>query len=211
MKRVDLITRLSIITLLPLVFVHAVVAQPSDGRLEDQTKKETNIVRVDNLEVSAPNPAERDASKLIGKEASLKLKDLSGVEQSLDSLKGRIVILNFWATYCIPCRTEMPWLVALQDEFAAHGVQVIGASPVEARADRVAHVVRGSRRRCTPSATAARPVRARPRKLHRSRSRRRNPAVHPVACSPRRNRGGCWRRGQAAARPARGPMPGPSG
>jgi len=70
----------------------------------------------------------RNAGKLIGQEVGLKLKDLSGDEQSLDALKGRIVILNFWATYCIPCRTEMPELVALQNEFGALGVQVIGAS-----------------------------------------------------------------------------------
>ena len=100
-----------------------------------QTKKETKIVRVDSLEVLAPSPAERDASKLIGHEATLKLNDLSGIEQSLDSFKGRIVILNFWATYCIPCRTEMPDLVALQNDFAAHGVQVIGAS-ADTAADR---------------------------------------------------------------------------
>jgi peroxiredoxin len=100
-----------------------------------QTKKDTQIVRVDSLEVLAPSPAERDALKLIGSEASLKLNDLSGVEQSLDSFKGRIVVLNFWATYCIPCRTEMPDLVALQNEFAAHGVQVIGAS-ADTAADR---------------------------------------------------------------------------
>jgi peroxiredoxin len=99
-----------------------------------QTKK-TKIVRVDSLEVLAPSPAERDASKLIGRQANLKLNDLSGVVQSLDLFKGRIVILNFWATYCIPCRTEMPDLVALQNEFAALGVQVIGAS-ADTAADR---------------------------------------------------------------------------
>jgi len=70
----------------------------------------------------------RKAAKLIGQEVGLKLKDLSGEEQSLDSFKGRIVILNFWATYCIPCRTEMTDLVALQNEFKAFDVQVIGAS-----------------------------------------------------------------------------------
>ena len=43
--------------------------------------------------------------------------------------------LNFWATYCIPCRKEMPDLAAIQNEYAALGVQVIGASTDEA-ADR---------------------------------------------------------------------------
>jgi thiol-disulfide isomerase/thioredoxin len=98
---------------------------------EIQTKKEPNIIRVDSLEVLAVSIAERDASSVVGREVDLKLKDLSGIEQSLSSLKGRIVILNFWATYCIPCRKEMPDLAAIQNEYAALGVQVIGASADE--------------------------------------------------------------------------------
>jgi peroxiredoxin len=93
-----------------------------------QTKKDVSTIRVDNLRVLAPSLAEREARKVVGQAVELKLKDLSGVEQSLESLKGRIVILNFWATYCIPCRKEMPDLAALQNEFAAFGVQVIGVS-----------------------------------------------------------------------------------
>ena len=87
-----------------------------------QNRKDTKIVRVDTLEVLGPSLAEREAANVIGKEIDLKLKDLSGVEQSLSSLKGRIVILNFWATYCIPCKTEMPDLSAIQNEYAAQGV-----------------------------------------------------------------------------------------
>lgn len=93
-----------------------------------QTRKETEIIRVDTLEVLAPSVAEREAAKLSGQEIELTLKDLSGVEQSLAGLKGRIVILNFWATYCIPCRKEMPDLAAIQNEFGALGVQVIGVN-----------------------------------------------------------------------------------
>ena len=93
-----------------------------------QTKKETDIIRVDTLEVLAPSLAEREAAKVPGQQIDLTLTDLSGVEQSLASLKGRIVILNFWATYCIPCRKEMPDLAAIQNEFGALGVQVIGVT-----------------------------------------------------------------------------------
>ena len=96
-----------------------------------QTKKDTEIIRVNTLEVLAPSPAEREAAKLSGQQVDLALKDLSGIEQSLAALKGRIVILNFWATYCIPCRKEMPDLAAIQNEFGALGVQVIGVSTDE--------------------------------------------------------------------------------
>lgn len=94
-------------------------------------KKGTNVVRVDALEVLSKSPAEQEAEKALGGEAELALKDLFGAEQRLSSFKGRIVVLNFWATYCVPCRTEMPDLAALQNEYAALGVQVIGAAADE--------------------------------------------------------------------------------
>lgn len=93
-----------------------------------QSKKDTDIIRVDSLTVLAPSLAEREAARVVGQEIELKLTDLSGSQQSLGSLKGRVVILNFWATYCIPCKSEMPDLAAIQNEYAALGVQVIGAS-----------------------------------------------------------------------------------
>ena len=95
-------------------------------------RKETTIIRVDTLKVLAASIAEQEAAKTAGKQVELMLKDLSGVDQSLAALKGRIVILNFWATYCIPCREEMPALAAIQNEFAAFGVQVIGVNTDEA-------------------------------------------------------------------------------
>jgi len=97
-----------------------------EGKVE--TKKDVSTIRVDRLQVLQQSRAEREASKLIGQTVDLSLKDLSGVEQSLQALKGRVVVLNFWATYCVPCRTEMPDLAAVQNEFAALGVQVIGVS-----------------------------------------------------------------------------------
>lgn len=93
-----------------------------------QTKKDVSTIRVDSLQVLAPSLAEREAAQSMGQTADLTLKDLSGVEQNLQSLKGRIVVLNFWATYCVPCRKEMPDLAAIQNEFAPLGVQVIGVS-----------------------------------------------------------------------------------
>jgi len=90
--------------------------------------KKLEIVKVDALEIKEKSLAERESAEVSGKQIELKLKDLYGAEQSLAQYKGRIVILNFWATYCVPCRAEMPDLSAIQNEFAALGVQVIGAS-----------------------------------------------------------------------------------
>ncbi len=64
--------------------------------------------------------------------ADLALQDLHGQSQTLQDFKGRIVVLNFWATWCIPCRQEMPIFVRLQERRGADGVQVIGASADQA-------------------------------------------------------------------------------
>jgi len=94
--------------------------------------KKADAFVVDSLEVTALSLAEREAHAVVGKEVELKLKDLFNTEQSLSQYKGRIVVLNFWATFCVPCRKEMPDLAAIQNEYAALGVQVIGASTDEA-------------------------------------------------------------------------------
>jgi thiol-disulfide isomerase/thioredoxin len=111
-----------------LAFVGKRVAVTGTTRRE----KKTHIVRVDELEITAESLATREAEAALGQTVELKLNDLFGTEQSLSQYKGRIVILNFWATYCVPCREEMPDLAEIQNEFAALGVQVIGASADEA-------------------------------------------------------------------------------
>lgn len=60
--------------------------------------------------------------------ATLSLPDLSGNPQTLEQYRGRVVVLNFWATWCVPCRAEMPLLVDIQNRYASRGVVVIGAS-----------------------------------------------------------------------------------
>lgn len=92
-----------------------------------RSAKKKLFVKVDELKVLG-SPGAQDLSALIGKEAELTLKDMFGVDQRLSSLRGRIVILNFWATWCGPCKKEMPDLAAIQNQYAAFGVQVVGAS-----------------------------------------------------------------------------------
>ncbi len=56
----------------------------------------------------------------------LRLKSIQGRALSLSDYRGKIVLLNFWATWCPPCRAEMPDLVRMQREYGARGLQVIG-------------------------------------------------------------------------------------
>ena len=69
------------------------------------------------------------ASPLIGKPApAFTLEDLSGTKVSLASYKGKAVLINFWATWCGPCKIEMPWLIELRNQYAAQGFEILGVS-----------------------------------------------------------------------------------
>lgn len=93
---------------------------------------DTHHLKVDALLVTGESPFAQQAAQAVGTQPELVLRDLAGVEQKLSALRGRVVVLNFWATYCEPCRKEMPDLAAIQNDYAALGVQVIGASADEA-------------------------------------------------------------------------------
>lgn len=59
---------------------------------------------------------------------ALALKDLRGRTLRLSDYKGKVVVLNFWATWCPPCRAEMPDLIKMQREYRSKGLQVIGVT-----------------------------------------------------------------------------------
>jgi len=82
---------------------------------------------------SLASSAERAAVRLV----HLSLPDPAGRLQSLTQWQGRVLVLNFWATWCAPCREEIPGLVRLQRRFASNGLQIIGIaidSPSKVRA-----------------------------------------------------------------------------
>jgi len=58
----------------------------------------------------------------------LVLKDIEGRTLRLTDYKGKVVLLNFWATWCAPCRAEMPDLVKWQRKYKSQGLQVIGVT-----------------------------------------------------------------------------------
>lgn len=60
--------------------------------------------------------------------ADVKLKDMEGKEVGLSSFKGKVIILDFFATWCPPCRQEIPGFVDLQKRYADKGLVVIGVS-----------------------------------------------------------------------------------
>jgi thiol-disulfide isomerase/thioredoxin len=81
------------------------------------------------LVVDAASGAPEYVSPLRGKPApAFELEDLSGKKVSLESYKGKAVLVNFWATWCAPCKIETPWLVELREEYAAQGFEILGVS-----------------------------------------------------------------------------------
>ena len=57
---------------------------------------------------------------------SSKFIDLQGNQQALGQWAGKLLVVNFWATWCGPCKEEIPILVKLQTKFAPRGVQIVG-------------------------------------------------------------------------------------
>ena len=92
---------------------------------ELRTEKDKNFLKVNALKILDTAPPK---PKPVSDDAVLSLKDLTGAQQSLATYKNRVVVLNFWATWCEPCKKEMPDLSAIQNDYAAFGVQVIGAA-----------------------------------------------------------------------------------
>ena len=69
------------------------------------------------------------AGKLQGQTApDFTLASLDGKPLTLSGLRGKAVLLNFWATWCEPCKIEMPWFVDLQTKYGAQGFQVVGVA-----------------------------------------------------------------------------------
>jgi len=64
-----------------------------------------------------------------GKQApDFTLQDLDGKPVKLSDFRGKAVLLNFWATFCGPCKVEMPWLVELQKQYGPQGLQIVGVA-----------------------------------------------------------------------------------
>ena len=90
---------------------------------------EKRLANVSQAELVEAGDAQAALNPLVGKPApQFSLEDLSGKKVSLADYKGKALLINFWATWCGPCKVETPWLVDLRNQYAAKGFEVLGVS-----------------------------------------------------------------------------------
>ena len=82
----------------------------------------------DSASGAAPGEAGPAARPIPDTVPDLKLPDLAGQPRSLRDYRGHPLIINFWATWCAPCRREMPLLQQLRHSYSADGLQVVGVA-----------------------------------------------------------------------------------
>jgi len=90
---------------------------------------EKRLANVSQAELVEAGDAQAALNPLIGKPApQFSLEDLNGRKVSLSDFKGKAVLINFWATWCGPCKVETPWLVDLRNQYAGKGFEILGVS-----------------------------------------------------------------------------------
>jgi peroxiredoxin len=97
-----------------------------------------SLVRYEHVEASLDDKQYRvamarlEADDRKREDVEFSLKDLAGKSWTFSELRGKVVLVNFWATWCPPCRKEMPDLQALHEKFAAQGLVILGISDEKA-------------------------------------------------------------------------------
>jgi thiol-disulfide isomerase/thioredoxin len=91
-------------------------------------EKEPPIPKVGGTGAHAASAGTLATMPKLGPAPAWKLKDLDGREVSSESLKGKVVVIDFWATWCGPCRVEIPGYVEMQKKYGQEGFAIVGIS-----------------------------------------------------------------------------------
>lgn len=115
-------------------------------RKQEEAKLKEMQVAAATLTPAKAASAESDpalANPLSGKSApDFTLKDTGGKKVSLSSFRGKAVVVDFWATWCAPCKVEIPWLEKLHDQYASQGLEILGVSEDDLDVDDKAKLIK---------------------------------------------------------------------
>jgi peroxiredoxin len=117
--------------------LHEEFPPAKDGQPDELFVELASLVRYEHMQAESDNPqfaeamAKLDADDAKRQTADFTLQDLQRKPWHLRDLKGKVVLVNFWATWCPPCRKEMPDLQALYDKYKDQGFLVLSISDEE--------------------------------------------------------------------------------
>lgn len=88
-----------------------------------------SLMLVLGINLSRHRAPEDEGAQMKGQQApDFALQSLDGKTIHLSDFRGKAVLLNFWATWCEPCKVEMPWFIQLQNQYASEGLQIVGVA-----------------------------------------------------------------------------------
>ena len=121
----------NVLVLAVVVFVLAVLSVAGWDNWKNRQQAAAHQLALQSQAVLVPDNSGvlQMSSPLVGKLApGFTLTNLKGQKVSLASYKGKAVQINFWATWCAPCKIETPWLVELEKQYAPQGFEILGVS-----------------------------------------------------------------------------------
>ena len=103
-------------------------------RAEQKALPHVAVLDQSNKTVQQDVESDEGLPNLRGKTApAFTLKTEDGRKVSLADYKGKAVLVNFWATWCVPCKLEMPWFVELHKQYGPEGFEILGVNEDEAK------------------------------------------------------------------------------
>jgi hypothetical protein len=80
------------------------------------------------IETQLAGPADASDATPAASELSLQIPTLEGSSATISQYKGKVVLVNFWATWCQPCRIEIPWLIEFNEKYGPKGLVILGVA-----------------------------------------------------------------------------------
>jgi cytochrome c-type biogenesis protein len=88
----------------------------------------TSVVAIEGKLTTAKKTERSTAKSIQPNEPNVTFQDLQGNKVPIASLKGKLVLVNFWATWCEPCRVEIPWMIEFQQKYGNRGFTLLGVA-----------------------------------------------------------------------------------